>query len=430
MQAELISVGTELLLGDIVNTNAQYLAQQLAALGITVYYQTVVGDNPQRLQQVAQQAKNRSDILLFTGGLGPTDDDLTKQTIAQVFNDTLQEDAAVVADLKRFFASLNREMTENNLKQAMLPVNGGKLRNPNGTAPGVFFKDGEKMAFLMPGPPSEMRPMYENEIKPILQKMQTGVLCSHTLHVFGIGESDLETRIHSFLDAANPTTALYAKTGEVHIRITAKADSKAQGDAMCAEVEKQLTAILGDTIYSTHGENLETVAVNLLHQNNQTLATAESCTGGLLSERITTVPGASAVFGFGMCTYANEAKKALLGVQAQTLAEFGAVSSQTAAEMALGARAVAGASFGVGITGIAGPDGGTSEKPVGLVYVAACNGETVYVKRLTIAKRSREYVRFLATENALDMVRRLALELPQPGTQSFAAGQRADFIIA
>lgn len=412
MQAEIVSVGTELLLGDIVNTNAQYLAQQLAQLGFSVFYQTTVGDNPARLHEVVRQAKQRSDVLLFTGGLGPTDDDLTKQTVAEAFGDELVLDAEEQAAIEGFFAARGLAMTPNNMKQAMVPKQGAKLKNSNGTAPGVVFRQEGKIAILLPGPPREMRPMFDEQVYPLLAAMQDAVIASHTLRVFGVGESALEDMVRPMLEGSNPTAALYAKTGEVHVRITARAATMAEAAAMCEEHAARLRKVLGPLIYSENGDDLETVCVQLLAQQQKQLATAESCTGGMLSERITSVPGASEVFGFGLCSYANNIKQQVLGVHAETLASHGAVSPQTAAEMAFGAMRVAGADIGIGITGIAGPGGGTQQKPVGLVYVAAAQGAKAMVKQLHLGGRGREIVRLMATQHALDMVRRLLLGLP------------------
>lgn len=427
MRAEIISVGTELLLGDIVNTNAQFIAQELAGLGFTVYYQTVVGDNVLRLRSLVQTAKERSDILIFTGGLGPTEDDLTKETVADTFGDTLVMDFDELANLEYFFKSLGRTMTDNNRKQAMVPKHGRKLPNSNGTAPGAFFRQGDKCAFLLPGPPSEMKPMFFEQVRPILEGMQDSAIRSLTLRVFGIGESDLEHKAFSLLENTNPTAALYAKTGEVHIRITAKSRTAEQADLMCSEYAELFYDLLGDLIYSNNGDDLETTVVKNLMENSETLGTAESCTGGLLSQRITAVSGASGVFGFGACTYSNTIKHEILGVKNSALKRYGAVSSQVAAEMAFGAANRALSTYGVGITGIAGPTGGTKEKPVGLVYVAVANEKQVYVKKLQITGRGREYVRQSATQHALDMVRRLSLGLPIPGAKEFAKNHMADF---
>lgn len=432
MEAEIIAVGTELLLGDILNTNAQFLSRELAGLGINVHYQTVVGDNPARLKSVIDIARGRSDLLVFSGGLGPTDDDLTKQTVAAAFGDTLRFDPAEMAKIETFFAAWGRTMTENNRKQAMVPVHGRKLNNANGTAPGMLFEDAaaHKYAVLLPGPPQELQPMFLAEVKPWLASLSSCVLRSTVLRVMGIGESHLETLVAPLLAAENPTAALYAKTAEVIIRITAKAADAAGAEALCENTAARFAALLGDCLYARDAENLETVTVQALADAHRTVATAESCTGGLLAQRLTSVSGASAVFGTGAVTYENAAKQRMLGVKAETLAAYGAVSSETAAEMACGIRAAAGADFGVGITGIAGPTGGTPEKPVGTVYVAAADAARVFVQKLVITNRTRDTVRSIAAQHALDMIRRLALDLPQPLCQQFAAGAPAHMAAA
>lgn len=423
MRAEIISVGTELLLGDIVNTNAQYLAQELAALGIGVYYQTVVGDNPERLRQTVEAALARSEILVFTGGLGPTDDDLTKQTVALAFDDTLVEDAEEMEKLEGFFRQRSAVMTPNNAKQAMVPKRGEKMPNANGTAPGIIFKKDDKMAFLMPGPPSEMRPMFAEQVRPRLLAFQEGALHSLVLRVFGIGESSLEDMVHPLLEGSNPTAALYAKTGEVHIRITARAATDEEAAAMCQTYAQQFRALLKESIYSDNGDDLEAAVVHLLQAKGLQVATAESCTGGLLSQRITSVPGASEVFEFGLCSYSNSVKHRVLGVEESTLGQYGAVSSQVAVQMALGACKQAGAQCGVGITGVAGPGGGTAQKPVGLVYVAVAHGGKVAVRQLQLGGRGRDYVRWLSSQNALDMLRRMVLAYPVPEAELYDAGE-------
>ena len=411
MEAEIIAVGTELLLGDILNTNAQFLSRELAALGITVHFQTVVGDNPARLESVVRQARGRSDLLVFSGGLGPTEDDLTKQTVARAFGDTLRFDEAELEKIRAFFTAWGRTMPENNKKQAMVPTHGRKIPNANGTAPGMIFEDQAapgKYAVLLPGPPKELQPMFLNSVKPWLAAMSDSVLHSVTLRVTGVGESHLESRIGHLLENANPTAAVYAKTAEVVIRITAKAASEDEARRVCLDYAKHFYDILGDCVYAMDADSLEEVVVKELAARGLTVATAESCTGGMLSQRITAVPGASGVFAYGACTYANDIKEKMLGVRHETLEAYGAVSPETAAEMARGVRKAAGADFGVGITGIAGPGGGTPEKPVGLVYLAACSADTVYVQKLVITGRTREVVRLSSTQHALEMVRRLA----------------------
>ncbi|MDD3430279.1 MAG: competence/damage-inducible protein A [Oscillospiraceae bacterium] len=427
MKAEIIAVGTELLLGDIVNTNAQYLAKELAQLGITVHYQSVVGDNPARLTECVKQAKSRSDILLFSGGLGPTEDDLTKETVAAAFGDTLVFDAAQMEKIESFFKRTGRPMAPNNRKQAMIPAHGKKIENDNGTAPGVIFADGTQYAILMPGPPKELKPMFEARVKPFLKSLCGGAIVSISMREFGIGESHLETIVKPFLDDTNPTTALYAKDGEVLLRITAKAESTLQAQSICAARADEVQAALGAFYYGRDVDGLEEVVVPLLAQKQLQIATAESCTGGLLSSRITNVSGASSVFSFGCCTYANIAKEKAIGVSHATLQQFGAVSSQTAGEMAAGVAKAASAHIGVGITGIAGPTGGTPEKPVGLVYIGVYYNQKVYIKKITEGERGRAHVRWMATQNALDMVRRLLQGLPcAEDVQIFCAGEPAD----
>ena len=311
MEAEIIAVGTELLLGDILNTNAQFLSRELAALGITVHFQTVVGDNPARLESVVRQARGRSDLLVFSGGLGPTEDDLTKQTVARAFGDTLRFDEAELEKIRAFFTAWGRTMPENNKKQAMVPTHGRKIPNANGTAPGMIFEDQAapgKYAVLLPGPPKELQPMFLNSVKPWLAAMSDSVLHSVTLRVTGVGESHLESRIGHLLENANPTAAVYAKTAEVVIRITAKAASEDEARRVCLDYAKHFYDILGDCVYAMDADSLEEVVVKELAARGLTVATAESCTGGMLSQRITAVPGASGVFAYGACTYANDIK--------------------------------------------------------------------------------------------------------------------------
>lgn len=420
MEAEIIAVGTELLLGDILNTNAQYLSKELAALGISVHFQTVVGDNPARLKSVLTQALSRSDLLVLSGGLGPTEDDLTKQTVAEAFGDTLRYDAAEARKIEAFFTAWHRTMPENNRKQAMVPTNGRKINNANGTAPGMIFEKDGKTAILLPGPPKELQPMFADSVRPWLAAKSDSVLYSTTLRVIGIGESHLETMVAPLLAQTNPTAALYAKTAEVVVRITAKSANEASAKALCEKTVSDFYDILGDCIYARDADSLAETVVQVLCEHKKTLATAESCTGGLLSKRITEISGASNVFHLGICTYANEMKEQMLGVKAETLAQYGAVSSETAAEMAIGIRKAANADFGVSITGIAGPTGGTPEKPVGTVYLAMANATAVYVQKLVIVNRTREAVRESATHHALDMVRRMTLHLEQPACQAFS----------
>ena len=425
LKAEIICVGTELLLGDILNTNAQFLAKELAALGITVHHQWVVGDNEGRLAQLVGEAMERSDLLVFSGGLGPTADDLTKETVARCFDDTLQLEPSILEAIQAYFAATGRHMPPHNEKQAMVPQKGGWFENHNGTAPAVWFQKDAKRAVLLPGPPSELKPLWTEQVRPFLSDGQQRVLHSLTLRITGIGESHVEEKVGHLFENENPTAAIYAKTGEVQIRITARAASHEEGERACRAYAEKFRAILGDVIYGEDANDLEHTLVQTLTEKGLTVATAESCTGGLVSQRITQVPGSSEVFGFGFCTYANEAKHKLLGVSEATLATVGAVSWQTAAQMALGAARVSGADIAVSLTGIAGPGGGTAEKPVGLVYVGAARGDEVYVAKLLLGNRDRQSIRISAANRALDYARRLALRLPMPGADKLSAEELA-----
>lgn len=426
MNAEIICVGTELLLGDILNTNTRFLARELADIGINVLHQHVVGDNPQRLEELVKTLMKRSELLVFSGGLGPTADDLSKETIARCFGDELVLEPKILKGIAAFFASLGKEMPQNNEKQAMVPKNGGWIDNPNGTAPGVWFEKNGVRAILLPGPPKELEPLFKTAVRPMLKVGQTTVLHSLMLRVAGVGESHAEELIGHLLDHQNPTAAIYAKSGEVQIRITASAQNHKQAETVCRGYAQNFYDILGDRIYAEGETSLEQAAVAALLQKGLWLATAESCTGGLVSQRITAVAGASECFGFGFVTYANAAKEKLLGVKGQTLAAFGAVSPETAAEMAVGAQAASGADIAVALTGIAGPGGSTPKKPVGLVYLAAAYKGDVYVQTLQLGQRNRETVRWLASQWALDTARRLALGLPLPAGGLVTTARSAD----
>ena len=426
MNAEIIAVGTELLLGDILNTNAQFLSRELAAMGISVLHQHVVGDNHARLKELVLEAKQRSDLLIFSGGLGPTADDLTKETVAGCYNDTLQFDEEEWAKITGFFAGMGRPCPENNRKQAMVPVRGRKLPNANGTAPGVWFEDDGRVAILLPGPPRELTALWKEQAAPLLAAWQNCVLHSLVLRVAGIGESDAEAKVGHLFQNDNPTAAIYAKLGEVIIRITARAADEAAAEAMCRDYAGKFYAILGDAIYAEGEEGIEHTVVGLLREKRMTVATAESLTGGMVAQRLTNVPGASEVLGFGFVTYSNAAKHKLLGVEEQVLETFDAVSSQTAAQMAFGAMDAADAQMGLATTGLAGPGGGTPERPVGTVYIAAALGDTVWVKHLRLGGRSRDTVRRRTVQAVLDMARRLLQGKPVHGAKSFARGVLAD----
>ncbi|WP_277258348.1 competence/damage-inducible protein A [Merdimonas faecis] len=372
MTVELVCVGTEILLGNIVNTNAAYLAEQCAMLGLSCYHQSVVGDNEQRMEETIRRAVSRSDIVILSGGLGPTKDDLTKEVTAQVFDMELLEDPHTRARIQEYFNQNHRgQITENNWKQAQVPEGSMVIDNYNGTAPGLILQKDGKTAILMPGPPNELKPMFERDIRPFLNRLEPEGIYSKMVKICGFGESKVESMITDILESqTNPTIAPYAKTGEVHLRITAKAINEETADEMMEPMMEELYRRFGSQIFTTEeAVTLEETVVELLKEKGKTVTTAESCTGGLVAGRLLNVPGASSVYMEGYITYSNEAKEKLLGVSHSTLEQYGAVSKETACEMAEGAAKAAGADLAISVTGIAGPDGGTKEKPVGLVYV-------------------------------------------------------------
>lgn len=410
MTAELICVGTELLLGNIVNTNAAFISEKCAMLGLSVYYQSVVGDNPERLEELLIHAKERSDVIILSGGLGPTRDDLTKETAAKVMEKKLVEDAEAKEALKSLMGKLGRTITDNNWKQSLVPEGCKVLYNANGTAPGIIMEDEDTRMILLPGPPNELVPMFEEQVFPYLKDLQPEVICSKMVKLCGIGESAAETQVLDLIDAKNPTVAPYAKTGEVHFRITAKAENEKKAYAMIVPVEEELERRFGNLIFTDDpGVTLEMVVKDLLEKRHLTVTTAESCTGGLLAGRLVNVSGISEYFKEGYITYSNEAKEKLLGVSHDTLVKYGAVSPQTAEEMAEGGAKAAGADICVAVTGIAGPDGGTNEKPVGLVYISCyCMGKISTVKKLYTGSRSK--VREYSVATALTLLRKTILE--------------------
>ena len=409
MIAEILSVGTELLLGDILNTNAQFLSRELAGLGINVYFQTVVGDNPSRYEAALEAAFSRAGLVIATGGLGPTDDDLTKEISAKHFNMPLIMDEAVLSGIENAFARMGAVMPENNKKQALIPEGAMVLENERGTAPGLIIEKDGKTLILLPGPPFEMERMFIKSVRPYLSGISGEMFLSKTLRLSGIGESAAAQKIKHILDAqTNPTIAPYAKQGEVTFRITAKAKDKAEAEKLIEPVSESIYNVLSDYIYGEGDTTLEGAVVGLLKEKGLKLAIAESCTGGLLSGRITNVPGASEVFLEGCVTYSNEAKTKRLGVEPEMLKVYGAVSGEVAEKMAKGIAATAGSDIGVGITGIAGPGGGSGEKPVGLVYIAIYYNKNVIVKKLSL-NGDRERIRTRAVVNALDMIRRIKL---------------------
>lgn len=410
MRAEVVSVGTELLLGQIVDTDAAYLARQLSELGISVYRRVTVGDNMMRLVAALRQALEDADIVFTIGGLGPTMDDITRDGLAAAMGDTLHEDAEIAEGLRRFFESRGLTVLESNLRQALVPDHGRAIENPNGTAPGLLFEKDGKIGIALPGPPNEFIPMVNDFVVPYLRQKtgNVGTIRSLTLRIAGVGESAVEDRVKDLMRDSNPTVAPYAKVGEVHLRVTAKADTAEEADRMIAERAALVRARLGDAIYGENDAPLEKAVVTALQARGQTVATAESCTGGLVAQRITDVAGSSAVFLGGVVAYSNAAKTDLVGVPAELIARVGAVSPEVAQALAEGARRRFGADYGIGVTGIAGPDGGTPEKPVGLVYLAVAYEGGCEVEKANFIG-SRQVVRHRSSQTVLNMLRLRAL---------------------
>ncbi|MEI3478975.1 MAG: competence/damage-inducible protein A [Bilophila sp.] len=414
MNAEIISVGTELLLGHTINTDAAFVARELSAIGVNLLYACTVGDNAGRLRAALEEALGRSDVVITTGGLGPTDDDLTKETIAAVAGVPLALHEDSLRRLEEYFRG-RPPMGENQRKQAMLPEGCTPFPNDIGTAPGCGVRTAAgKIIIMLPGPPSELVPMLQRYVVPFLSGAAHAVIHSSMIRTFGLGEGSGALKIADSTDAANPTAATYAKENEMFVRVTARAESEEEAEALCRPVVEEICRRYGDVVYGVDVENLESVVVALLRERGLRLATAESCTGGLVAKRITDVPGASDVFGTGFVTYANDAKTRLLGVAASLLEAHGAVSEPVARAMAEGARKASGSDLGIGITGVAGPGGGTPEKPVGLIYIALSAGDETFVRRMTPPGRihGRGWLRERAASTALDMVRRYLCDLP------------------
>lgn len=415
MSAEIICVGTELLLGEILNSNVQFLAQELAQLGIPHYYQTVVGDNLQRIHQVMETALQRASILIFTGGLGPTTDDLTTEAIAAFFKTPLQERPEVIADITEKFSKIGRTMAANNRKQALLPQGADILANPTGTAPGLIWQPQPGITLLtFPGVPSEMKRMWQETAIPYLKSQGWGQtsIYSQVLRFRGIGESTLAEKVAPFFELENPTVAPYAGLGEVRLRISSRASSEVEALAAIAPIAAQIQAIAGLDYFGKDDETLGSVVGEKLRQKGQTVSVAESCTGGGLGAMLTEVAGSSDYFGGGIIAYDNRVKEAFLGVNPQDLAQYGAVSSLVAEQMALGVKTRLGTDWGISITGIAGPGGGSEQKPVGLVYIgiATPNGTVISQEHRFGAIRGREAVRYLGACTALDQLRRQLMQ--------------------
>ena len=412
--AEIIAVGTEILLGNIANTDAQMISQSLSDLGINVFWHTVVGDNPQRLRQALDIARRRADIILTTGGLGPTYDDLTKQTICEAFGQKLVLHADILADIRAFYQSaLHVPMPENNIQQAELPEGCTVFDNPVGTAPGCAFDAGGVHVLMLPGPPHECETMLRRCVEPYLRALSREVIVSRDIMTFGMGESSVDQLLHDRMaHMVNPSLATYAKPCEVRLRATAKAASQAEAEAMLAPVVAEVRSALGDVVYGVDVKDLAEVCFHLLKERDLTLATAESCTGGRVAERITALPGVSSVYRGGVVSYWTSVKADVLGVPQDILDQYGAVSEPTARAMAEGARRITGADIAVSVTGVAGPDRDERGNPVGLVYIGLAAPEGTFCRRIEAGNRRRAQIQGLAANHALDVVRRYLTGLP------------------
>lgn len=407
--AEILCVGTELLLGDIVNTNAAFLSRRLASLGIAVYHQTVVGDHPERLRVALSDAfeghgRPAADLVILSGGLGPTYDDLTKETVSAYFGRTLEMHEESLSRIRDFFTRTGRVMTPNNEKQAMMPKGCVVFPNDYGTAPALAVGDATRTAIMLPGPPAELIPIFDSLVVPFLRRYTSGVLISRNIHIMGLGESAVESMLHDIMiSSENPTVAPYCKAGEVRLRVTARSADETEAaflcDGMVARIRENKQ--IDPFIYGVDCDNVETALVRLLADRELTLATAESCTGGMIGQRITAVSGASAVYFGGFVTYQNQVKIRQLGVDPATIAAHTEVSAETAAEMAAGARERLGVDIGLSTTGYAGPTGGTEENPVGTVFIGIATKDGVTTHRLYFPRKSREYVREAAASRVM-----------------------------
>ena len=392
-------------MGDILNTDAQYLSIELAKLGISVIHQSTVGDNRERLLAQLDEAAKRSDIIILSGGLGPTPDDLTKEVCCEFFGKEMFLHEPTVEKIKKYFSSKGIEMAQNNLKQAMLPKDCVIFPNDNGTAPGMAIEKDGVHILVLPGPPRELKPMFQNCAVPYLMQFSDRIIVSHNIRTFGIGESSMAERVNDLFDARNPTVAPYAKDGEALLRVTAMAMTKEDAESLCEPVIEEIEKRLDAYVYGVDYNCIEEAVVAMLKEHHLKVATAESCTGGLIAKRITDVPGASEVFECGIISYANEIKHKILGVSEDDLNKYGAVSEPVAKQMAQGALKVSGADIAVSVTGIAGPDSDSTDKPVGLVYIGLADKENVWVREIRTSRRDRSYNRYVSASNALNMIR-------------------------
>ena len=425
MNCELISVGTEILLGDIVNTNAQYLSKRLAALGIGVLHQSTVGDNRERLLRAIDEAYRENELIILTGGLGPTPDDLTKEVCAEYFGLEMYPDEAIADKIRGYFEKKGLTMPESNLKQALIPEGSIVLDNNNGTAPGCIIEKDGRIAVILPGPPFEMKPMFEEGAVPFLRRFSDRIILSRNVRTFGIGESAMSELVSHLLDSANPSVAPYAKSGEAMLRITASAANEELAEALIEPVLEQIKEILGSYIYGIDVESIEHATVGLLKEKGLTVAFAESCTGGLCSKRITDVAGASEVIHCSVVSYSDDIKNRVLGVNTEHLKKYSAVSDIVAAQMAKGIKELSGATFGVSVTGYAGPyyEGCTDE--IGTIFIAVTDGEYLWIKKLSTGRTDRDYNRYVSASNAVNEVRLCAAAYPEKRSE----GMRLDEFI-
>ncbi|MGI6604082.1 MAG: competence/damage-inducible protein A [bacterium] len=409
MEAEIISVGTELLLGQIANTDAQYLGVRLAELGIDLHRVVTVGDNAKRLHSALEAAWGRARIIILTGGLGPTQDDLTKETVAAFLGVDLVMDEESLNDIKGYFERVGRPMPPANAKQALMPTGGEALPNPNGTAPGVWVEKDGHILVVLPGPPFEMKPMFENDVVPRFHarfRSKLPLIKSRVLKLYGIGESHAEQLVSDLVQQSNPTLAPYAKETEIQFRLTAKTETEEEAEKLLDELEAKVRERLGEYVFAVDNETMQEVVGRHLSDRGLTVATAESCTGGLVADWLTDVPGSTKYFRGGVVAYSEAVKEKVLGVRRSLLAQFGTVSSEVAEAMAQGVRILTGADLGVAVTGLAGPDGGTVEKPVGLVYVAVSSTTATKSERYQWRGGGRQVIKRRAAQAALNLVRK------------------------
>ena len=407
MIAEIVAVGTELLMGQVLNTDAQYIARRLSELGVTLHRQVVVGDNPARIREAIHTAIGRADVVITTGGLGPTADDITKETCAEALGLPMERSPEAEKQVRGWFERNNYPMTENNLRQADFAKGAIILENHNGTAPACIVEKDGKAVINLPGPPRELMPLFAESVAPYLARRSGAVIVSRYMRVFGMGESAVESRLHDMMEnSLNPTVAPYCSTGEVQLRLTVRVAHESEAAALLAPAAREIRARLGNVVYAVTDDpeyTMEQALVKALCAAKKTMVTAESCTGGMIASKIVNVSGASNVFLEGCVTYSNAAKMRTLGVKAETLEKFDAVSRETALEMAEGARRRADADYAVSVTGLAGPGGGTPEKPVGTVWLGLATREGVQARLLQL-HGNRERIRTLAALNAMHWV--------------------------